>query len=121
MRLAAPHAPRVHEVDSLSLPLSDAEHSRLPAPARYGVSVAGLSGSGTGVGSGVAVDTGVGSGSGVGIGGGVAKIPSGSRSRRYISQVPLPSGGSGKQTHAHFSGKHSLSICGFFTRASGEQ
>jgi hypothetical protein len=78
----------------------------------YGVTVAGLSGSGTGVGSGVAVGTGVGNGSGVGIGAGVAKIPSGSRSRRYISQVPLPSGGSGKQTHAHFSGQHSSRIHG---------
>jgi hypothetical protein len=80
------------------------------------VTVSVLSGSGTGVGigvgSGIAVGTGVGGTPGVGGGGGVAKIPSGSRSRRYISQVPLPSGGSGKQTHSHFSGQHSSRIDG---------
>ena len=84
--------------------------------AAYGVAVAGLSGSGTGVGSGVAVGTGVGSGSGVGIGAGVAKIPSGSRSRRYISQCPsmFRIGSSVKQTHAHFLGKHVESMLGYF-------
>jgi hypothetical protein len=116
MRLAAPHAPRVHEVDSLSLPSFDADHSRLPATARYGVAVVGISGSGTGVGSGVAVGTGVGSGSGVGIGAGVAKIPRGSRSRRYISQCP-----SGKQTHSHFSGQHSSRIHGSSSARSAVQ
>ena len=121
MRSEAPHAPRVHEVDSLLMPSFSVGHSRFPALTRYGVPAAGTSGSGAGVGSGVAVGTGVGGTPGVGGGGGVAKIPRGSRSRRYISQVPLPSGGSGKQTHSHFSGKHSSSICGFFTRASGEQ
>ena len=78
----------------------------------HGVAVAGGSGSGTGGRSGVAVGTGVGGTPGVGGGGGVAKIPRGSRSRRYISQVPLPSGGSGKQTHSHFSGQHSSRIHG---------
>ena len=91
----------------------------------YGVGVAVLSGSGsgTGVGSGVAVGTGVGSGSGVGIGAGVAKIPSGSRSRRYIAQCSLMfrAGSSVKQTHAHFSGKQRSRCCGCAIRASGEQ
>ena len=73
----------------------------------HGVAVAGVSGSGTGVRSGVAVGVGVGVGSGVGIGAGVAKIPSGSRSCRYISQCP-----SGKQTHSHLSGQHSSRIHG---------
>ena len=90
------------------------------AASLHGVAVAGLSGSGTGVGFGVAVGTGVGSGSdvgvgvGVGIGVGVANTPSGSRSRRYISQcsVMFRAGSSEKQTHAHFSGQHSSRIHG---------
>jgi uncharacterized membrane protein YfcA len=59
----------------------------------------------------------------LGIGGGVAKIPSGSRSRRYIAQCSLMFlvGSSVKQTHAHFSGKQRSRCCGFATRASGEQ
>jgi hypothetical protein len=86
----------------------------------YGVAVAGLSGSGTGVGSGVAVGTGVGVGvggtPGVGGGGCVAKIPSGSRSCRYISQCP-----SGKQTHSHLSGKQRSRCCGFAASTAGVQ
>jgi len=118
MRSEAPHASRVHEADSLLLPSFGVDHSCFPALARYGVAVAGLSGSGTGVGSGVAVGTGVGGTPGVGGGGGVAKIPSGSRSRRYISQCPS---GSEKQTHTHFLGKQRGRCCGFAATTAGAQ
>ena len=104
MRSEAPHASRVHEADSLLLPSFGVDHSCFPALARYGVAVA--------------VGTGVGGTPGVGGGGGVAKIPSGSRSRRYISQCPS---GSEKQTHTHFLGKQRGRCCGFAATTAGAQ
>ena len=89
----------------------------------HGVAVAGVSGSGTGVRSGVAVGSGVGGTPGVGGGGCGAKIPYGSRSRRYISQcsVMFRAGSAVKHTHAHLSGKQRSRCCGFAASTAGVQ
>ena len=109
MRSEAPHASRVHEADSLLLPSFGVDHSCFPALARYGVAVA--------------VGTGVGGTPGVGGGGGVAKIPRGSRSCRYISQcsVIFRAGSAVKQTHSHLSGKQRSRCCGFAASTAGVQ
>ena len=109
MRSEAPHASRVHEADSLLLPSFGVDHSCFPALARYGVAVA--------------VGTGVGGTPGVGGGGCGAKIPYGSRSRRYISQcsVMFRAGSAVKHTHAHFSGKQRSRCCGFAASIAGVQ